>query len=330
MEKDLYLIWQPAPGGARLLRAVGESPSPVLPDTLGGLPITEVGPYCFSPREPACEGVVFVNEGASYPSLAEAVEQLPGRVLRSNFLRSLTLPAGVTLFHSAAFYNCRQLERLSLGADIRRIGSDCFTNCFALETVQLRAAPNASTGLPKVADSIQAAFTAEFCPENRVLARMHFPEYADDNYENGPTHIFAHAFQGVGYRYRQCFGQDNVWRPGEYDACFEKALPIETPLNLAQIAFERLRYPLGLNPDARAAYALYCREQGDTLATWLVEHRDDTGLDIACRENLLSAEAITRAAALAAQREQPRTAALLMNWKQQKSPPAKKKYDFDF
>lgn len=328
MEKNLFLIWQPVPGGARLIRAVGETPCPILPDTLGGLPITEIGPYCFSPREPACEGTLFVNEGAAYPSLSAAVDALPGRVLSGNFLQCVTLPASVTLLHNAAFYNCRKLERLHLGAEIRRVGSDCFTNCFALETVRIAAAPNTATCLPKIAASIEAAFTGEFYHEGRVLARVHFPEYADDNYENGPTHIFAHAFQGVGYMFRQCFGQDNVWRPGEFDACFDRALSQETELNLVQIGFERLRYPLGLSEVNRSAYALYCREHGDVLSRWLVEHRDDAGLDVACRDGLLTADVIARAAALAAKLDQPKTAALLLNWQRQKAAPVKKSYDF--
>ena len=328
MEKDLYLIWQPAPGGARLVRAVGESPCLLLPDTLGGIPLTEVGPYCFSPREPACEGAVFVNEGAAWPSLQAAEEALPGRVLSGRFLEELSLPASVTLLHSAAFYNCRDLARLTFGAALRRVGSDCFTNCFALSTLRVNALPTAPTGLSKAAASIQAAFTAEFFGEGRVLARMHFPEYADENYENGPAHIFAHAFQGVGYLYRQCFGPDNVWRPAEYDACFERALALETPLNLVQIAFERLRFPLGLSEAMREAYALYCREEGGTLAAWLLQQQDTAGLDIACRSGLFSAEVMEQAAALAARQGQSRAAALLMNWKQQKAPPAPKKYDF--
>ena len=45
--------WQPCPGGARVLRVLGDSPCPVLPDTVDGVPVAELGPYCFAERAPA-------------------------------------------------------------------------------------------------------------------------------------------------------------------------------------------------------------------------------------------------------------------------------------
>ena len=44
------LYWEPCPGGARLLRLLGDTPCPAVPGTIEGLPVAELGPYCFADR----------------------------------------------------------------------------------------------------------------------------------------------------------------------------------------------------------------------------------------------------------------------------------------
>ena len=48
MENGLILEYTLHPDGAHLVRALGETPCPALPDTLGGLPLVQIGDYAFS------------------------------------------------------------------------------------------------------------------------------------------------------------------------------------------------------------------------------------------------------------------------------------------
>ena len=44
----MSIVWEPCAAGARVLRVLGDSPCPALPETVEGLPVTEIGPYCLS------------------------------------------------------------------------------------------------------------------------------------------------------------------------------------------------------------------------------------------------------------------------------------------
>ena len=181
----MSIIWEPCAAGARVLRVLGDSPCPAVPETVEGLPVTEIGPYCFADKP--------VKAGARR-SGADTHE------ITGNFVEEVTLPDTVRTLHSAAFYNCRRLRRLSLGAGVEGLGSDLFTNCRSLARLCLRAAPDAPTGLKKLLGAISADITAEFDG-----ARLFYPEYSEFLDENTPAHIFNHNIEGEGYRMRQCF-----------------------------------------------------------------------------------------------------------------------------
>lgn len=331
MHSPLCLIWQPCPAGACLVRVLGETPCPVLPASLAGHTLARIGAYCFAPAPRPVPGPVFVTCGSTsheYPDFAAALAAASLPEIAGSFLQSVVLPDPVQQIDNAAFYNCRSLQSLSFGVFLRRLGSDCFTNCFSLQTLTLRALPGQASGLGKVLARISAPVTAEF-RQGSFLARLFFPEYADDNPENGPAHIFMHEFQGVGYLFRQCFALDGALRFSEYDACFPRAQSLETAEVLCRIALNRLRFPAGLSDAFQSTYRTACRENADALAAWLLAEKDFSALEFACRESLFPPDALSRAAALAARQNQPRAAALLL---QSAAPgkPQPKRYDFDF
>ena len=102
------LYWEPCPGGARLLRLLGDTPCPAVPGTIEGLPVAELGPYCFADRP--------VRPGAR--RTGDDTHEITG-----NFVEEVTLPDTVRVLDSAAFYNCRRLRRLSFGAADLTVGS---------------------------------------------------------------------------------------------------------------------------------------------------------------------------------------------------------------
>ena len=96
------VVWQSCAGGARVLRVLGDTPGPVVPDTVDGLPVVEIGPYCFADRA--------VTGGALWPADSADAHEVTG-----NFVQEVTLPDTVRVIDSAAFYNCRKLRRVRLG-----------------------------------------------------------------------------------------------------------------------------------------------------------------------------------------------------------------------
>ena len=126
MNSSLGILWQACPGGVRILRVFGDSPCPALPVQIEGFPVVEIGPYCFAQnqRSQPADARFWSVDGrgpATYP-----------HPIAGDFVQGVTLPAGVRALHNAAFYNCRELTRLSIGTGIEGIGSDLFTNCWEL------------------------------------------------------------------------------------------------------------------------------------------------------------------------------------------------------
>ena len=99
------LYWEPCPGGARLLRLLGDTPCPAVPGTIEGLPVAELGPYCFADRP--------VRPGAR--RTGDDAHEITG-----NFVEEVTLPDTVRVLDSAAFYNCRRLRRLKDPVQLQR------------------------------------------------------------------------------------------------------------------------------------------------------------------------------------------------------------------
>lgn len=264
----LGIWWLPCSGGARVLQVLGDTPCPVVPAALDGVPVTEIGPYCFAARRmPLPEGARFW--GAKHP-----------HEIAGSFLEEVTLPDTVHTLHSAAFYDCRRLRRLSVGAELTALGSDLFTNCRALESVTVRAAADAATGLKRLVGAVSADLLVEF--SGAQTARLFYPEYWEVLDENAPAHLFDRGVEGEGYRYRQCFtGAGAVDYPA-YDAAFPRATVGESPAKLCRLALGRLLFPFALAAGARQRYEQYLRGQPDAALTLAVAGRDSAALQLLC------------------------------------------------
>lgn len=298
---DLY--WEPCPGGARLLRLLGDTPCPAVPGTIEGLPVAELGPYCFADRP--------VRPGAR--RTGDDTHEITG-----NFVEEVTLPDTVRVLDSAAFYNCRRLRRVTLGPGVEGFGSDLFTNCRQLQTFRLRAPADAPTGLKKLLGAVSADITVELDG-----AQLFYPEYSEFLDENTPAHIFNHSIEGEGYRYRQCF-DGSVLRFAEYDAAFPQACVGESEKTLCRIALDRLCIPYALLPEAQGIYSAYLAAHAASAAAPLIARRDTESLQLVLK---LADEENRRQIALAcSQSGWSEGAALTLGGQR---PRRQKTYDFD-
>lgn len=290
---------------ARVLRVLGDTPCPVVPDTVDGLPVVEIGPYCFADRA--------VTGGALWPADSADTHEVTG-----NFVQEVTLPDTVRVIDSAAFYNCRKLRRVRLGKAADSFGSDLFTNCRSLEVLELHAGPGEATGLRRLLVAISADVTVEFTGG----VRLFYPEYFELLDENTPAHIFNHSIEGEGYRMRQCFAADGSLDFAAYDASFAQACVGESEEKLCRLALGRLCLPYGLGDDARADYEFYLAAHPDAAFTLAITARDEAAVKLLVGLGLPTANA----AAFCARQGWSAGAALLLGRPKRA---AKKTYGFD-
>ena len=294
---------------ARLTRVYGDTPCAALPASVPGpeggvLAITELGDYCFS----------------------EKPRSLPGADALCRYEVSLQV------IGSCAFYNCRRLRRLSVGAGDLTVGSDVFLNCFALADLLVRAAPEEKTGLFALVNNITEAVRALFWlpGEAHPRAGLWYPAYWED-VEESPAHILLHTFSGQGYHYRQCF-LDGKILSAEYDAIFPDGHAAEDQGVAAMLCFDRLRWPWNLTEKAKAPYREFLAAHTGLVLQRLLKAQDTDSIKDLLALDVLDAAAFAEGAALAAKADNAAAAALLADAEHKKrgSAPKKRRYDFDF
>lgn len=344
---------------ARLVRAYGEAPCIALPSALptpegGSWAVTELGDYCFSesPRNlPAPDAVCryAVGEDGSAVLTRAFGRDRTGQHRRydldfgaapeedlhpvcGNFLEEAVLPDSLRVIGSCAFYNCRRLRTLSVGAGELTVGSDVFLNCFALADLIVRADPEQATGLFALVNNITEAVRALFwCPgEAAPRAGLWYPAYWED-VEESPAHILLHTFSGQGYHYRQCF-LNNKFLPAEYDAIFPQGHDADDANIMAMLCFDRLRWPWQLSETAAGHYRAFLSANTGRVLARLLKAQDTDSIRALLALDVLDKAAFAEGAALAAKAENAAAAALLADAEHKKFAAAKPKrrYDFDF
>lgn len=127
---------------AIITRCIGDSPRLVLPDTIEGLPVTELGEDCFAVTLPELAEKV-AHEGAEPLYLKEA-PPIP-RAAGNKTLKRLSLPKGLVKLGDRALARCSELPRVELPQTLTHIGSHCFHYCGGLEHMEV---PENVTELP--------------------------------------------------------------------------------------------------------------------------------------------------------------------------------------
>ena len=348
-------------GGARLVRVYGQDPCVVLPGSVpapagGSWPITELGDYCFSekPRSlPASDAVCrYQVDDTGAVRLTRAFGQAVGGSARrydfdfdapaadpddlhpvcGSFVEEVTLPDRLQVIGSCAFYNCRKLRLLTVGAEGLTLGSDVFLNCFALETIRVQAEADAATGLFALVNNITEAVRAEFRPAGAAapLAALWYPAYWED-IEETPAHILLHTFSGQGYHYRQCF-LNNKFLPAEYDAIFPQGHDADDANIMAMLCFDRLRCPWQLSETAAGHYRAFLSANTGRVLARLLKAQDTDSIRALLALDVLDKAAFAEGAALAAKAENAAAAALLADAEHKKfaAVKPKRRYDFDF
>lgn len=332
-----YILWQPAKEGIRIVRVYGKDPCLSLPESIGGNPVTEIGPYCFSASLRKASGPFYY----SHPSSATSREIAAGgrltcsledlETLRyplcGNVIQSVRLPSQVHTLHNGAFYNCRAMTSLSAGPAIRGIGSDCFTNSRCFSQLLLRADPASSHGLKLLLERLAQNLTVNFIDrEHQITCSLYFPEYYEWLDEISPAHLFSRTINGAGFRMRKCF-QDAKLDFEKYDLCFASALREESEETICRICLCRLISPLGLKNSYRISYENALRDRLPAALTLSIERRDPTVLAWICRTFLPDKKILQEARRLCLDKDWSEGVSLLIELSAETN--AAKRFSFD-
>ena len=301
--EQLLFLWEKISEDAvRLLRVFGEQPVVTVPGFIDGRCVRELGDYCFSRRKlPENEirysrycggmwesGLFALNDKVKKDRIVSEQEYMDENIisletierdgklheLSEKYIKEVQLPSGLEKIGSCAFYNCTEMERITVYPKLTEVGSDAFMNCLKLRHIQMCAEVEEKTGLKQLLAQIKWQVEVSFeKTEGTKQAVLLYPEYYESYDEIGPAHIFELNLTGEGFRARQCF-KEGVVLLQAYDEIFPQACVEEGAEVLIPMAWNRLYYAMGLLPEAKAVYEAYVREQAEKILEFLIKQRE--------------------------------------------------------
>lgn len=279
-------------GGVRILRALGEAECLEVPEEIGGLPVTEIGPYAFSSAElprrfwvgeekkrRTQTGEWEVRSGVFHEGVPDG-GSLGAGALAGSCLRAVRLPASLRVIGDYAFYGCRELKEIAFADSLERIGSGAFMGCSGVDRLECLEAGAGGRGLYQMLSELRYAMEVVIRRREDEVALM-VPEYYESSVENIPARILELHYQGTGYRYRQCF-RDGSLDYRSYDDLFGLAESQEPPEVLARLAYDRLRYPEGLSDEARKVYLEWFSANVQEAGEYFLKRDDLPAISLVC------------------------------------------------
>lgn len=305
-------LWDLLPDDTvRLLRVYTQGEEFRVPEQIEGKMVTVIGAYCFADAEHLQGYECRESLSGEMP-----LDDRSMSVLAGEMLERLYLPDSVHTIENLAFYNCRALKSLEMGAGIQQLGSDVFMNCSALEEIILRCGVEEASGINMVLRRISAEILVHFLGgEAAAEAKLLYPEYLESYDEIAPAHIFGRNITGEGFRARQLFA-DGVVQIARYDEIFDKIVAEESPLSSGRMALMRLLYPVELKQEKREQYQQYLRKNALMVAGYYIERRDLTTLQKMCAQSYLSGADLEEAIQRCISQEWSEGSAALLSWKQ--------------
>lgn len=293
-------------GGACVTKILTPGAACVIPESLGGMPVTE----------------------------------LADRAMAGQTVKEVYLPKTLRRIGRYAFYNCECLQILHFHAVTREVGGGVFNGCTNIREIYIHMEEDEQSALRDFVTEITARLTVHYIlPDSNggewEAARLIYPEYYDEAIENTPARNLSSAIHGSGQKYRYSFGDRKV-QFDRYDKIFEKEV-IEEPVALAaEIAINRLMFPHGLSENAKAQYEAFLGKElfevmlvnlgNAEVFKWMVSKF--TGDRTGEADAILTKEELDRLLTESSLRHLAEISGILLDLKHRMYPPKKKKFVF--
>lgn len=299
----------------------------VVPEVLGGLPVTELADKVFS---------------------GSPVEQV-------------YLPRTLKRIGRYEFYGCEKLQEIHFYGALREVGGGVFTGCRNIRSLTVHMGADEESALRDFVTEINERVTVHvFVPggQNRMgtgadadfgraalasdcfeeecgeteRARVIFPEYYDEAVENTPARITVSNIHGTGQKYRYCF-EGRKFRFDRYDKLFVYEKVEESVLMAAKIAIDRLRYPKGLWESAKKEYENFLFENLYEILLGSLEEPETVkwlaGQYLTPEKDPLTADQMSGLITEISKKHLPELSGMFMEIQRKKFGVKKKSFDFD-
>lgn len=239
-------------------------------------------------------------------------EQLEGLAVRSiaahafegrEELRSAVLPKTLVTLRPFAFYNCINLKTMELFNTTDDYYDGVIRQCAALDCITVHCSqPDDYIIVRSMLQDVDVTLTFRLLLAEGEL-RLTFPEYVNEAKEDTMARAIHFSIEGAGMAYRECVGKKSIDLPG-YDRLLQRLTAYDLSVG-AEIAFGRLRYPIGLSAGAREGYERFLSENDEKILQVLVqaenEAESENNLRLMTERRLIGETALDAALQLAAE-----------------------------
>ena len=294
-------------GNASVIRAIEPGSICVVPETLGGLPVTE----------------------------------LADRALARTDIKEVYLPKTLRRIGRYGFYNCEKLRTIHFYAETREIGGGIFNGCRQIRELYVHMDADEKSPIRDFITEISDRVVVHcFVPDGqggeKEISRVVFPEFYDESIENSPARNLSFSIHGTGQKYRYCIIDKKI-QYDKYDKVFFWEAIEEAVSDAAEIAITRLMFPHGLTANLKEQYEEYllknlCEVLISNMANgenfrWVIGTYGEAKQD---GVPYLSQNDMERLIEESSKKKLVEASGLLLDLKRRLYPEKKKKFTFDF
>ncbi len=114
-------------GGASITSYKGSDTEVVIPDTIGGAPVTSIGFYAFEAKDQ----LLTVTMPETVTKICECA------FCGCTSLYSINIPQGMQEIQRGAFVDCTALTDMTIPASVTKVGEETFTGCTSLASLNI-------------------------------------------------------------------------------------------------------------------------------------------------------------------------------------------------
>lgn len=311
----LILLTDESETGITLYRVFSKSGVVDIPEY-----ITEIAPYCFS-------GTLHLTKELQKEYDKKDIDDTIYHEFSGEFVESIKLPDSVTKIGNNAFYNCKKLKYITIGKNIKEVGSDVFMNCRSLNKIYMRSDIGDITGLKQVLSRISSEIEVAYLKEEKVTAKVLYPEYIEAYDEIAPAHIFGRNIEGEGFRARQCFDEGKA-DMNQYDTIFPKASAEESIKVAGKIALYRLMYPYMLKDSSEDMYMEYIKSNKNEIVGICIQEKNIDEIKFMLDRFSSDRDMVESAIVMANETNFGEAVALILKYRKKKEDIRKSRYAF--
>lgn len=241
-------------------------------------------------------------------------------------LLEVVLPSTVFTVGGHAFYNCKNMTRLTLHDGVRELEDGAFKNCYRLKEIVLYCHQGREGCIRNLMSENTQELILTVVYDGGEQSKIVFPTFEDDYVENTPARIFQAVSFGTGGMYRQCM-QSGTLDYREIDRLFERSVREDRFEAGLYNAVFRLLHPYRLFASAKERYERFLSENDCRAGEILIDERRTEAVRLLCERGLLSESATPKLIEAAQRADDPAMTGMLIHYGLTRFQKNRKKFD---